>query len=62
MNRLKKEIIEAAMAQIEVIGPDKASRRYCFPDNFIGFSGHFPGYPILPAFVQVLTAITVIEE
>lgn len=62
MNRLKKEIIEAAMGLIQVIGPDKASRRYRFPSHFIGFSGHFPGYPILPAFVQVLTALTVIEE
>jgi 3-hydroxyacyl-[acyl-carrier-protein] dehydratase len=62
MNRLKKAIIDAAVGQIEVIGPDKASKRYCFADHFIGFSGHFPGYPILPAFVQVLMGLTVIEE
>ena len=62
MNKLKKEIIEAAQGEIEMIGPDKAVGRYIFPQSFIGFDGHFPGYPVLPAYVQVLTAITVIEE
>lgn len=62
MNRLKKAIIEAATGQIEMIESCKVSRRYSFPDRFVGFSGHFPGYPILPAFVQVFMAITVIEE
>jgi 3-hydroxyacyl-[acyl-carrier-protein] dehydratase len=62
MNRLKKAIFEAAMGQVEVIESGKASGRYCFPNHFIGFSGHFPGYPILPAFVQVLMGLTVIEE
>jgi 3-hydroxyacyl-[acyl-carrier-protein] dehydratase len=28
------------------------------PDgNFAGFAGHFPGYPILPAFIQVNMAV-----
>jgi 3-hydroxyacyl-[acyl-carrier-protein] dehydratase len=62
MNRLKKAIVEAAMGRVEVVEPGRASRRYCFSDHFIGFSGHFPGYPILPAFVQVLMGLTVIEE
>ena len=62
MSRLKKAIIEAAMGRVEVVESGRASGRYCFSDHFIGFSGHFPGYPILPAFVQVIMAITVIEE
>jgi 3-hydroxyacyl-[acyl-carrier-protein] dehydratase len=62
MNRLKKAITEAAMVPVELIGSDKVSCRYCFSDHFIGFSGHFPGYPILPAFVQVLIGLAVIEE
>jgi 3-hydroxyacyl-[acyl-carrier-protein] dehydratase len=32
-----------------------------FPENFIGFIGHFPGNPILPAFLQV-AAIRFIAE
>jgi len=62
MNKLKKEIIEAAMGPAEVIAPDKVIGRYLFPPSFIGFAGHFPGYPVLPAFVQVLSALMVIEE
>jgi 3-hydroxyacyl-[acyl-carrier-protein] dehydratase len=62
MNRLKKEIIEASLGPVEVIAPDKVVGRYLFPQSFIGFAGHFPAYPVLPAYVQVLTAISVIEE
>jgi 3-hydroxyacyl-[acyl-carrier-protein] dehydratase len=62
MNRLRKEIIEAVLGPVEPITPDKAIGRYIFPQSFIGFDGHFPGYPVLPAFVQVLTAVAAIEE
>ena len=62
MNKLRKEISEAAQGEIEIIVPDKAIRRYRFPSHFIGFSGHFPEYPVLPAFVQVLSTLMVIEE
>jgi 3-hydroxyacyl-[acyl-carrier-protein] dehydratase len=62
MNQLRKEISEAAQGEIEMVAPDKAIRRYCFPSHFVGFSGHFPEYPVLPAFVQVLSALMVIEE
>jgi 3-hydroxyacyl-[acyl-carrier-protein] dehydratase len=62
MNKLKQEIFEATQGEIKIVLPDKAIRRYCFPSDFIGFSGHFPEYPVLPAFVQVLSALMVIEE
>ncbi len=62
MSTLKKEIIKAAMCPVEVIDPDTAAGRYRFPATFVGFSGHFPNYPVLPAFVQVMTALTVFEE
>lgn len=62
MNRVKQEILSAAVDEIEVIAPGTINRRYCFNQNFIGFSGHFPEYPILPAFVQVLTALSLAEE
>jgi 3-hydroxyacyl-[acyl-carrier-protein] dehydratase len=62
MNKLKAGIINAALGPVEAIAPDKAVGRHLFPRSFIGFDGHFPGYPVLPAYVQVLTALTVIEE
>jgi 3-hydroxyacyl-[acyl-carrier-protein] dehydratase len=62
MNRVKQEIVSSAVAEIEVSVTGTISRRYRFNRNFIGFSGHFPGYPILPAFVQILTALTLAEQ
>jgi 3-hydroxyacyl-[acyl-carrier-protein] dehydratase len=29
---------------------------YRFKEDFVGFQGHFPDYPILPAFIQILLA------
>jgi 3-hydroxyacyl-[acyl-carrier-protein] dehydratase len=31
-------------------------QNYVFPVGFVGFQGHFPGNPILPAIVQLMTA------
>ena len=30
---------------------------YTPDESFVGFDGHFPGYPLLPAFVQVSLAV-----
>ena len=42
--------------------PDMVARRYLFATDFPGFSGHFPGYPILPAIVQLLTVVSLAKE
>jgi|WetSurMetagenome_2_1015567.scaffolds.fasta_scaffold458573_1 3-hydroxyacyl-[acyl-carrier-protein] dehydratase len=42
--------------------PNSITRRYRFSEDFIGFSGHFPGYPILPAVAQLIIAQSLIEE
>jgi 3-hydroxyacyl-[acyl-carrier-protein] dehydratase len=39
-------------------GDGVLSARYRFLPAFPGFSGHFPGDPILPAFVQLLAAVS----
>ena len=54
--------MSSAVDEIQVTAPGTINRRYCFSQDFIGFAGHFPGYPILPAFVQILTALTLVEE
>ena len=62
MNKLRQAIVSSAIAKATLDETNRVSRRFRFKPDFIGFSGHFPGYPILPAFVQILTAITIIEE
>jgi 3-hydroxyacyl-[acyl-carrier-protein] dehydratase len=62
MNRIRQEIVASALAPAQRVDPDGITRTYLFDPEFIGFSGHFPGYPILPAFVQIVTAATLAEE
>ena len=62
MNKIKREIIASAVGQIVKTEQDSVKRYYRFGPDFIGFSGHFPGNPILPAFVQILTGLTLAEE
>ena len=40
----------------------KLSARFCFPEKFIGFKGHFPNKPILPGVCKIQTAILMLEE
>ena len=61
MNKIRKAIILSATSGIEESQPGMIKQRYRFRPDFIGFSGHFPGNPILPAFVQILTALTLTE-
>ena len=56
MSRLKSEIARAAVSPVVVDEEGWLSCAYRFPAEFVGFSGHFPGYAIVPAIVQVLTA------
>ena len=62
MNKIRKAIILSATSGIEESQPGMIKQRYRFGPDFIGFSGHFPGNPILPAFVQILTALTLTER
>ena len=62
MDNLRSAIRESALGPVEEREKGTWVRSYCFDPDFIGFSGHFPGYPILPAFVQVLMVVTMAEE
>lgn len=50
-----------ALSPLRTVGPDTAERPFRFAEAFLGFQGHFPGYPVLPAFVQLLLAQGVAE-
>ena len=62
MNRLKGEIISSAVGRLHMSEEGVGTRRYCFVPEFTGFAGHFPGFPILPAVVQILCGVVVAEE
>lgn len=62
MNKLKRAINDSAVEPMQVTARDTVMQKYCFPPDFIGFSGHFPGYPILPALVQLMIGVSLLEE
>lgn len=62
MIKMKDGIRAAAIEAIRAIKPDTVQRRFIFPSEFPGFAGHFPGFPILPAIVQVQTAFCLAED
>jgi len=62
MNDLRKGIDASATEALTRTGPETVARRYRFSPGFIGFSGHFPGNPILPAIVQIRAVVSLAEE
>ncbi len=62
MNELRKGIAAAATGPAAIDGEGTASRRYRFAPAFPGFSGHFPGDPVLPAIVQLMIVVSLAEE
>lgn len=39
----------------------RASGEFCFDKEFLGFHGHFPGYPILPGIIMIGMSVAVCE-
>jgi 3-hydroxyacyl-[acyl-carrier-protein] dehydratase len=62
MDKLKTAIFSSATSPAKETEPGTFVKSYVFLPDFIGFSGHFPGYPVLPAFMQVLTVLAMTEE
>lgn len=51
----------AAVGDIERHADGSVRQRYVFNADFPGFSGHFPGRPILPAVLQIMAANQLVE-
>lgn len=58
---MREEIEKSALGPIE-LAAGAGRRSFRFTEDFIGFGGHFPGYPILPAVLQTLMAQTLAEQ
>ena len=54
-------IRDAAVGGIERGADGSFRQRYVFGADFPGFAGHFPGRPILPAVLQLMTACLLVE-
>jgi len=61
MSKLKNEI-KSCMRNLSKGDPKTLTARFCFPQDFLGFKGHFPGRPILPAVCQIQAAILMLQE
>ena len=57
-----REAISQAALGPAIMTSDSAEQSFFFEDSFIGFAGHFPGYPILPAILQTLLAQMLAEQ
>jgi 3-hydroxyacyl-[acyl-carrier-protein] dehydratase len=57
MGTLRQEIMACAQGPVRTLEAAQGYElTFRFGADFTGFRGHFPGHPILPAFVQLLTA------
>lgn len=61
MNSMRQAINQAALAPA-IPTSEGGEQSFCFAEDFLGFAGHFPGYPILPAILQTLLAQLVAEQ
>ena len=60
MSRLVREIEECMSGLTEVEGAEPTAH-FLFPASFIGFQGHFPEQPVLPAACKIQAALAVLE-
>ncbi|MDD4649778.1 MAG: hypothetical protein PHO79_07170, partial [Desulfoplanes sp.] len=57
MSTILREIQACALGPATRTSDGAREMIFIFPPSFLGFNGHFPDQPILPAMVQVLTGI-----
>jgi len=58
---MRAEIEASALGPAELTD-GMVKRCFRFEEDFIGFGGHFPGSPILPAVLQILMAQLLAEQ
>jgi 3-hydroxyacyl-[acyl-carrier-protein] dehydratase len=58
---LRDAIVDCAQSEVKSLD-DGFQWTLCFPDDFVGFDGHFPGHPVLPAFIQILVTQCALQQ
>jgi 3-hydroxyacyl-[acyl-carrier-protein] dehydratase len=53
--------IRQCMSDLTESSDGKLTARFLFPVGFIGFQGHFPEAPILPAVCEIQAAVAMLE-
>ncbi|HIE08112.1 MAG TPA: hypothetical protein EYP64_08710 [Desulfarculaceae bacterium] len=59
---IRQEINQTAVGEFAKTSPETGSQNFHPKAGFVGFDGHFPDYPILPAMLQILFGIVVAEK
>ncbi len=49
------------MSDLTEAGGGRLTARFLFPPEFIGFQGHFPERPVLPAVCKIQAAVAMLE-
>jgi 3-hydroxyacyl-[acyl-carrier-protein] dehydratase len=60
MSELARQI-ERCMSKLTEVDESDVVARFFFPAGFIGFQGHFPERPILPAVCKIQAAVAMLE-
>jgi 3-hydroxyacyl-[acyl-carrier-protein] dehydratase len=53
--------IRQCMSGLAMADDGTLKARFVFPAEFLGFQGHFPGEPVLPAVCEIQGAMTMLE-
>ncbi len=61
MSKLSLSIIKC-MSGLSYEENGSLSADFLFPEDFLGFSGHFPGKPVLPGICKIQAAVLMLRE
>jgi 3-hydroxyacyl-[acyl-carrier-protein] dehydratase len=53
--------VRQCMSELEQVGAGELTARFLFPEDFMGFQGHFPQNPVLPAVCEIQLAVAMLE-